>query len=132
MTMGNLSNKLAITGPTDGPCVSIGSGNYRIVLSGEHTGGAYAVIDMVVPAGSDPPPHSHADMDESFYVLEGEVEIRTEERIFTAAAGSIVNIPSGGMVHCFKNKSDKVARLCCVVVPAGLDAFFLEAGRPVA
>jgi quercetin dioxygenase-like cupin family protein len=111
MTMDNLSNKLAVTGPADGPCVSVGGGNYRIVLPGEQTAGEFAVIDMLVPAGSDPSPHAHADMQESFYVLEGEVEIRTEERIFTAAAGSIVNIPRGGMVHCFKNKSDKVARL---------------------
>jgi predicted enzyme related to lactoylglutathione lyase len=34
------------------------------------------------------------------------------------------------MVHRFKNVSDQMARLWCVVVPAGLEAFFAEIGRP--
>jgi hypothetical protein len=36
------------------------------------------------------------------------------------------------MVHCFKNKTDQIAHLLCVVVPAGLEAFFMEIGKPVA
>ena len=42
-----------------------------------------------------------------------------------------MNIPRGGAVHSFKNESDTIARLLCMVVPAGLEAFFREVGRPV-
>jgi len=28
---------------------------------------------MTLPPGAGPPPHSHEDIDESFYVLEGEI-----------------------------------------------------------
>lgn len=125
-------NKITAVGPQDGPCVAIGGGNYRIVMSGEQTGGAYAVIDMIVPPNSGPTPHAHAGFQESFFILEGEVEVKTEEATYTAPAGTFVNIPMGGIIHCFKNKTDKMARLWCVVVPAGLDAFFMELGRPVA
>ncbi|HLP21350.1 MAG TPA: cupin domain-containing protein [Chitinophagales bacterium] len=125
-------NKVTAVGPTDGPCLAIGTGNYRIVISGEQTGGAYAVIDMVVPPGGGPGPHAHAGFQESFHILEGEVEVSSEEGTYTAVTGSFVNIPMGGIVHGFKNKSDKVARLWCVVVPAGLDAFFQEIGKPIA
>ncbi len=124
-------NKLTTVGPTDGPCLAIGGGNYRIVLSGEQTGGAYAVIDMVVPPGGGPGPHAHAGFQESFHILEGEVEVSSEEGTYTAVTGSFINIPRGGMVHGFKNKSNQVARLWCVVVPAGLDAFFAEIGKPI-
>jgi len=38
----------------------------------------------------------------------------------------------GGIVHCFKNNSDKMAHLLCVVVPSGLEELFVEIGQPVA
>ena len=34
-------------------------------------------------------------------------------------------------MHGFKNKSDKIAHLICMVVPAGLEEMFLEMGQPV-
>ena len=130
--MEQTNNKLTVVGPNEGECLAWAGGNYRIVISGEQTGGAYAVIDMMVPPHNGPGPHAHADFQESFHILEGEVEVRTEQGVYTAGAGTFVNIPLGGVVHCFKNKTDKMARLWCVVVPAGLDAFFKELGKPVA
>ena len=129
--MGQNKNEVTAVGPDQGSYLSMAGGNYRIVISGEQTGGAYAVIDMLVPPDNGPPPHAHAGFQESFHILEGEVEVLTQETTSTAVTGSFVNIPIGGLVHCFKNKSDKPARLWCVVVPAGLDAFFAEVGKPV-
>ena len=42
-----------------------------------------------------------------------------------------INIPLGGMVHCFKNKAEKPAHLWCMVMPAGMEKMFVEIGRPV-
>ncbi len=39
-----------------GPSFSVVGNNYRIFISGEQTGGSYAVIDMLVP-----PPGPHHD-----------------------------------------------------------------------
>lgn len=41
-------------------------------------------------------------------------------------------MPEGGIVHYFKNVSDKMAQLLCIVVPAGLEEFFEEIGDPAA
>ncbi len=111
--------------------LAVAGSNYTILVSGEQTNGNYAVIDMLVPPGSGPGPHSHAAMQEMFYVLEGEVEFKMEGRKITATKGSLVNIPLGGAVHCFKNTSVETARLLCTVVPAGLDDLFREIGQPV-
>jgi quercetin dioxygenase-like cupin family protein len=126
-----MNETLAITGSHDGPSVSIAGGSYRIVISGDQTNGAFAVIEMLVPPGGGPGPHAHPDFQESFYVLEGEIELKTKEKTVTAGKDAFVSIPPGGMVHSFKNKTENTARLLCTVVPAGLDAFFLEAGQPV-
>ena len=46
---------------------------YTILLSGADTDGHYCLTDMLVPPGGGPPPHRH-DFEESFTILEGEVE----------------------------------------------------------
>lgn len=124
-------NKLTLTKDTEGTCVSVGGGTYRTVMSGKQTGGAYAVIEMLVPPNSGPPPHSHTDVQEAFYVLEGEIELKTEEGTYTAKKGDYVNIPKGGLVHQFKNKTDTLTQLMCIVTPAGMDEMFEEIGEPV-
>lgn len=119
-------------GPHEGQTVSMAGGNYRILVSGKQTGGEFATIEMLVPPGGGPGPHAHPDFHESFYVVEGEVEVQSEEGAYTAMKGAYIVIPKGGMVHGFKNKSGQVAKLLCVVVPSGLEEMFLELGVPVA
>ncbi len=111
----------------EGHKLSMAGGNYRIVLSGKQTNGAFAVIEMTVPSGAGANPHSHENIDESFYVLEGEITFQSELGSYIANKGALVNIPKGGIVHCFKNKTDLPAKLLCTVMPAGLDDLFIEA-----
>ena len=115
-----------------GQSFSVVGDAYRIIISGKQTEGAYAVIDMLVPPGGGPGPHAHADIQELFYVVDGEIEFKTEAGKYTAKKGAFVNVPKGGQVHCFKNTSTKIAHMLCTVIPAGLDAFFEEIGTPVA
>ena len=129
--MENQSEKLTITGAEDGECVSMGGGTYRVVIGGKQTNGTYAIIDMLIPPNGGPGPHAHTDVQESFFVMEGEIEVKTEEKHYTAGKGTFVNIPLGGMVHCFKNKTDTLTRLWCMLSPAGMEDMFLELGTPV-
>ena len=101
-------------------------------MSGKQTNGAFATIEMLVPPENGPGPHSHANFYESFYIVDGEVEVHSEAGVYTAKKGSFVVVPEGGIVHYFKNVSDKMAQLLCMVVPAGLEEFFEEIGDPVA
>lgn len=115
-----------------GEILSVAGDNYRVLVSGKETNGAFSTIDMLVPPQSGPGPHSHASFFESFYVVDGEVEVYSEAGTYTATKGSFVVIPEGGEVHYFKNKSNNMAHLLCTVVPAGLEEFFEEIGEPVA
>ena len=102
---------------------------YSILVSGADTGGKYCLIDMSVPDGGGPPPHRH-DYEESFTLLEGELQFAFRGESMTVGAGSTVNIPANAP-HAFKNVSGAPARMLCLCVPAGLDAFFLEVGDPL-
>ncbi|TGE09485.1 cupin domain-containing protein [Hymenobacter fodinae] len=121
-----------ILGPQQGRTLAVMGSNYRILTSSHDTAGAYATIEMLVPPGGGPGPHAHADIEETFFVMEGEVEVKSEYGTHLATAGSFIRIPKGGVVHGFKNKSTQPARLLCTVVPAGLDEFFQQIGEPVA
>jgi len=119
-------------GPEEGITVSVVGDTYRILISGKDTAGAFATIDMLIPPGGGPGPHAHADFEESFYVIEGEIEVKSEFGSYTVGKGAFITIPTGGVVHAFKNKTQQTAHLLCTVVPAGLETFFEEIGQPVA
>jgi quercetin dioxygenase-like cupin family protein len=114
-----------------GQSFSVVGDTYRIIISGKQTGGSYAVIDMLIPPGGGPGPHAHPNMQETFYILEGEIDFKTESGNYIARKGSFVNIPLGGIVHCFKNTTDSTAHLLCTVIPSGLEELFQEIGKPV-
>jgi quercetin dioxygenase-like cupin family protein len=126
-----MTNNIRSIKAHEGHQVSVAGDTYRIVVSGKQSGGEYAIIDMQVPPGGGPPPHAHPDFHESFYVIDGEVEFKTEAGKHIAQKGDLINIPKGGAVHSFKNTGNSMAHLLCTVVPAGLDEFFEEIGIPV-
>jgi quercetin dioxygenase-like cupin family protein len=104
---------------------------YRFLVMGEDTEGRYAQWEAIVPPGGGPPPHVHSREEEGFYILEGEITFQAGEECFVAGAGTFVNMPVGSL-HCFRNASDKPARMLISVAPAGLEQMFLEVGQPLA
>ena len=105
--------------------LGIGAGTYTILISGAETGGAYSLIDMLVPQGG-PPPHRH-DFEEMFYVLEGELDFTFRGQVHRVGAGHTVNIPANAP-HVFRVASATPARLLCLCLPAGQEEFFTLAG----
>jgi quercetin dioxygenase-like cupin family protein len=116
--------------PDAGEHLAIAGGTYHVLLSSAQSGGTCAIIEMLIPSGSGPGPH--AGFQESFYVVTGEIVVKTPDQTYTAKAGAFVSIPTGGVVHKFTNEAAVTAHLLCIVVPAGLDRFFQEIGTPVA
>ena len=112
------------------PHIGIVGDTYTIVVSGEQTNGRFCVIDMHIPPGGGPPPHRH-DFEETFILLEGEMEVTFRGKKSIAHAGDTINVPSNAP-HQFHNSSSKNVRLLCIGSPAGLDSFFQELGVPVA
>lgn len=103
---------------------------YTITVAGEDTNDRFCVIDMHVPPGGGPGPHRH-DFDETFILLDGEMEATFRGKKSTVRAGDTINIPSNAP-HQFHNASSEAVRMICICSPAGNDKFFLEVGVPVA
>ena len=110
------------------PHVGVVGDTYTILLTGDDTNGHFCLIDMHVPPGGGPPPHRH-DFEETFVILEGELELSF--RGSKSIARDTVNIPANAP-HQFHNSSQKAVRMLCICSPAGQEKFFLEVGVPVA
>jgi quercetin dioxygenase-like cupin family protein len=103
---------------------------YTITVAGKDTNDRFCVIDMHVPPGGGPGPHRH-DFEETFILLDGEMEATFRGKKSTVRAGETINIPSNAP-HQFHNASSEAVRMICICSPAGNDKFFLEVGVPVA
>jgi mannose-6-phosphate isomerase-like protein (cupin superfamily) len=112
------------------PHFGIVGDTYTILLTGENTDGRFCLIDMHIPPGGGPPPHRH-DFEETFIVLEGELDVTFRGHKSAVGAGDTVNVPSNAP-HQFHNSSSEPVRLLCVCSPAGQENFFMEIGVPVA
>jgi quercetin dioxygenase-like cupin family protein len=111
------------------PHVALVGDTYTILLTGKDTGGGYCLIDMHIPPGGGPPPHRH-DFEETFIVLDGEVEFTFRGSKSLVRAGTTVHIPANAP-HAFRNASKNPARLLCICSPAGVEEFFLAVGDRV-
>jgi quercetin dioxygenase-like cupin family protein len=129
----NLLRKLAVADSNKDKSLrhlGIVGDTYTILLSGDDTDGRYCLIDMHVPPGGGPPPHRH-DFEESFTVLEGEIEATFRGKKSVVRTGETINIPANAP-HSFINASQEAARLLCICSPAGQEGLFFAVGVPVA
>jgi quercetin dioxygenase-like cupin family protein len=112
------------------PHIGVVGDTYTILLSGKDTAGRFCLIDMHVPPGGGPPPHRH-DFEETFRILEGELEATFRGTKRKVRAGETIHIPANAP-HQFHNSSSQPVRMLCICSPSGQEDFFLEVGVPVA
>ena len=86
---------------------------------------ARRTVKVVVPPGEGSVFHIHLDMDETFYVVDGEFEIRLGDDVHIVPAGVLAYGPRG-IGHSFVNISDKPSTMLCMATPGGIEKFFEE------
>ena len=75
-------------------------GTQVTVLASNAATQSYGVTFQQGDEGTGPPPHSH-DWDESFYVLNGEIEFLCDGKSHKCIPGTLVHVPRG-TVHGFR------------------------------
>lgn len=79
--------------PNQGPAFSAVGDIYRVLASGDQTGGAYALSEARVFPGGGPPPHLHRREDEAFFVLEGTITFTLNGQKVAAGPGTFLQAP---------------------------------------
>src|ERR1700754_143545 len=126
----NPERTLALAQPDTLPHLGLVGDTYTITVTGEQTAGKFCLIDMHVPPGGGPPPHRH-DFEETFVLLEGEMEATFRGERSVVKAGETVHIPANAP-HQFHNGTGKAVRMLCICAPAGQEEVFEAMGVRVA
>ena len=95
--------------PAGGSSFDLGLGRPTVKVGPALSAQVGVVEGVVPPGGGFQVPHWHEDLDEVFYVLEGEIEFLLEGSWQRAPAGTTMFIPAG-VLHAFRNASDRPAR----------------------
>jgi quercetin dioxygenase-like cupin family protein len=104
------------------PHIGLVGDTYTLLLTGQDTNGRYCLIDMHIPPAGGPPSHRH-DFEESFTILQGQIEATFRGKKTLVKAGETLSIPANAP-HSFTNTSTQPARLLCICSPAGQEEFF--------
>ncbi len=126
----NLARSLMLANPNGDETLEhlgIVGDTYTLLLTGKQTAGKLCLIDMHIPSGGGPPPHRH-DFEETFMLMEGEMEAVFRGMKMTVKAGETIHIPANAP-HMFHNHSTSAVRLLCLCVPAGQEEMFRELGE---
>ena len=96
--------------------IKAGQLEIRYLIDGSASGGL-GVFELTVPPGANvPPPHSHRDNEEFFYVVEGSITYSVDADTRELRPGEWMSTPRGS-VHGFRNGGSQPARALVVLTP---------------
>jgi quercetin dioxygenase-like cupin family protein len=77
-----------------------------------------SLIELEIKPGGGVQPHFHKGHSDSFYILEGELELHVGDEVVRGSPGTYVLAPPG-VVHFFRNVSDRPAKALNLHTPGG-------------
>lgn len=116
----------------EGRSFPFAGGTLTIKEDGSRTRGELSVVEIQIPAGAAPPPqHLHHEHEETWYVLEGELEFKVGRETATVGAGGWVLVPIG-VPHTFANPGSVSARFLSTMTPGFYLRYFEELAARIA
>ncbi len=104
-------------------------GYFRVLVAPEQTSNAFALCEMCLAPGAEPPRHLHTREDETFYVLEGEVRFQVGDNVVVAKTGQSMFGPRN-VPHQF-NILSPTARILVLLTPGQFIDFFMDQSQPL-
>jgi mannose-6-phosphate isomerase-like protein (cupin superfamily) len=99
---------------------------WRVLASGDETGGVVGALDERCGHGIRAPMHVHDDADEIFYILDGDLTFIIGDKRIEAAPGAFIYLPR--FVHHSFQVNSHEARVFNFVTPAGFERLILDTG----
>ncbi len=110
-----------VLGPGEGRAYAMGAMSAVFKADEGETDATYSISEWFLePHSSGPGPHSHADHDDIFYVIEGTMSVLVGDDWIDAGVGAFVRAPAG-VTHDFANRTDKRAGVLNIYIPGGFE-----------
>ncbi|MGH3042248.1 MAG: cupin domain-containing protein [Gaiellaceae bacterium] len=115
-----------VLGPGEGTAYAVGTATSLFKATREATAGAFSLAEVTIePGTSGPPLHSHRELLDSFYVLEGTLAVLVGDDEVDAPPGTYAYVPPG-VVHTFANRSDEPVRFLNLNTPGGWEDYIRD------
>jgi mannose-6-phosphate isomerase-like protein (cupin superfamily) len=101
---------------------------FVVLAEAKDTGGAYSIMEQVIPQGPQAVIHLHETQDEGFYILEGHVIFSVGDQKISAGPGDFLNIPKNTW-HSIESLTHGL-RVLNFYAPAGFERVMIESGVP--
>lgn len=119
-------NKILILNPGGGRPIAVSGARLLLKLASETTDNRLSITEYELPPQfPGPPPHQHKIFEHAWYVLEGDLTVRLNEKILTLTKGSFIFIPRQ-TVHAFANKSNIMVKVLVIDTPGGFEHYYEE------
>ena len=105
-----------------------GGGLHIWKATAAETGGAFLLFEDVMSRGKTTPLHTHPRVDETLYMLEGEVLLHIDGKEQRLGSGGVAMAPRG-VPHAFLVTSE-TARILFLETPGSSEAFYRGASEP--
>lgn len=105
-----------------------GGGTHTWKVAAEETGGTFLLFEDHLAQGKMTPLHRHPEVDETVYVLEGEIVVKIDCEEHELGPGSVTVTPRG-VPHAFMVVSE-MARLLFLQTPGSAQRFYWDASEP--
>ena len=111
---------------TDEPAeLAYDAGTLRMLASSEDTKGAWSLVELKEMPGYHTNLHRHNHTDEAFYVMEGVLTVKINDKTIDYPAGSYVLIPRG-TPHAQGNRGKVPVKVLLTMTPGGFEQSFID------
>ncbi len=117
-----------LTRKDEGEALWHGEALWEFKVRSADTGNRFWLAEITAGLGWASPVHQHTVEDETFIVLEGNLQIQVDDDVQTVPAGGTVFLPRG-RPHSYRIDGD-LARFIAIGTPGGFDGWFFETGVP--
>ena len=101
------------------------AGTVKYLASSEDTNGAWSLVELKEMPGYKTNLHRHNNTDEAFYVLEGVLTIKVNDKTSEYPAGSYVLVPRG-TPHAQGNFGKVPVKVLLTITPSGFEQSFKD------
>ena len=114
----------------EGDAIWFNNDLFTFKLTSDETGQALTLFEELSQRGKVTPLHLHPNVDETFCVIDGEIQVYVDGAQRTVKRGGVASVPRG-MPHAVMVTSE-TARVLTIVTPGckELELFFRDGGEP--
>lgn len=115
-----------VLGSGEGTTYAVGTATSVFKATRESTAGSFSLAEVTIrPGTSGPPPHSHRQLLDSFYVLEGTLTVLLGDEEVEAGPGTYACAPPG-VIHTFANRSADPVCFLNLNTPGGWEDYIRD------